>query len=267
MTDKYYMTLFDEHEKEILIKIKNGETDIKIKSLPCIIKNPEEALKKRRRLWTKEEDEFLLDMKKYGIRVVVISKALLRTVASTNNRYRYLSLINNTYNEGHREDKYKSNEEFCKVLGNVDSILDAYSGVSSYWKRHLESSGAFVITNDINENINAAFHVPAKTLVKRFKKLGARFDIVDLDPFGSAYECFDDAIEICKKGLIMTFGDKIGVRSNKNLPLERYNCSKYDEEKIIRYFVSRAEKKGVNLTKVIHKHWKHTWRVYFKICS
>ena len=36
---------------------------------------------------------------------------------------------------------------------------------------------------------------------------GKRYDLVDLDPFGSAYDCFDLACKIAKKGLCITLGE------------------------------------------------------------
>ena len=34
-----------------------------------------------------------------------------------------------------------------------------------------------------------------------------KFDLIDLDPFGSAYDCFDLAIKMAKKGLCITLGE------------------------------------------------------------
>ena len=39
-----------------------------------------------------------------------------------------------------------------------------------------------------------------------------RFDLIDIDPFGSAYDCFDLSIKIAEKGLIITYGEMGHIR-------------------------------------------------------
>lgn len=80
-------------------------------------------------------------------------------------------------------------------------------------------------------------------------------------------KCFDNAIKICNRGLIMTFGDKRGIISNKNLAKERYGCRVYDERKIIQHYIRRAKKFGVKLRVWKFVKWKMTWRVYFKVLT
>jgi hypothetical protein len=39
------------------------------------------------------------------------------------------------------------------------------------------------------------------------KLQGKKFDIVDLDPYGSAYDQIDLALKLAKKGLVISFGE------------------------------------------------------------
>ena len=138
------------------------------------------------------------------------------------------------------------------------TILDAYSGSKPFWTKY--EKRRVVLTNDINKDYPAKLHFPAEDLVKVLYEIEYEFDVVDLDPF-------NNAIKICNRGLIMTFGDKRGIISNKNLAKERYGCRVYDERKIIQHYIRRAKKFGVKLRVWKFVKWKMTWRVYFKVLT
>lgn len=145
------------------------------------------------------------------------------------------------------------------------TILDAYSGSKPFWTKY--EKGRVVLTNDINKDYPAKLHFPAEDLVKVLYEKEYEFDVIDLDPFNTPMKCFDNAIKICNRGLIMTFGDKRGIISNKNLAKERYGCRVYDERKIIQHYIRRAKKFGVKLRVWKFVKWKMTWRVYFKVLT
>ena len=36
---------------------------------------------------------------------------------------------------------------------------------------------------------------------------GNQYDLIDIDPFGSVYDCLELAIKMAKKGIIVTYGE------------------------------------------------------------
>ena len=36
---------------------------------------------------------------------------------------------------------------------------------------------------------------------------GNQYDLIDIDPFGSVYDCLQFAIKMAKKGIIVTYGE------------------------------------------------------------
>lgn len=219
--------------------------------------------------YSKEELSYILNLNNLGISYKVIAKSIMRTENAVKAQCLKLRKENGTYNKKHLDEKYKLNNKFlCHLFltnRHPKSILDAYSGYKPYWTNYEQSLGIKVITNDINKNFPSNYHMNASELIKKLREEGKRFDIVDLDPFSSPVECFQDAIHICEKGLIMTFGDKRGVMSNKNLAKERYNCKIYDETLIIRHFQRMAKKHNITLKLFKLIKWKMTWRVYFTV--
>lgn len=217
--------------------------------------------------WTEEEINFLLKSRK-GEKIKTyreISKILGRGVNSCKVKYGKLSKKLGTYGENHRLEKYKVNELYLKKLGeeNIKTILDAFSGEISYWKTKFPEIK--VVTNDKNKNFNTDYNLPAEKLLKIFVDCNKKFDIIDLDPFNSPWKCFDNAIKICNKGLIMTFGDKMGLISNSRLGQDRYGV-KYNEKNIIKSYINKSKKLySKTLEPVILKKWGTTWRIYFKI--
>jgi hypothetical protein len=96
-----------------------------------------------------------------------------------------------------------------------------------------------------------------------------KFDLVDLDPFGSAYDCFDLAIKTAKKGLIITYGE-IGHKRWKRLDfVERYYNIKNLEDFTINNLIKHTQSLGIKnkkiLTPVFIKEWQNIARVYYKI--
>ena len=99
-----------------------------------------------------------------------------------------LKLKNDTYNEKHREDKYNTNKLFLDFL-KPKSILDVYAG-NSYYKKNTNIK---VVDNDIKgKETDYKLDALEFLILNKNKK----FDLVDLDPFGSAFHCFDLALTI-----------------------------------------------------------------------
>ena len=57
-----------------------------------------------------------------------------------------------------------------------------------------------------------------------------KFDLIDLDPFGSAFDCFDLSIKMARKGLCVTLGE-MGHRFWKRLDFvsKRYDIHELDD--------------------------------------
>ena len=96
-----------------------------------------------------------------------------------------------------------------------------------------------------------------------------RFDLIDLDPFGSAYDCFDLAIKMAKRGVIITFGE-IGHKRFKRIDfVSRYygitNFEDFTIENLIKEVVRIGHRNKKELIPTIVREYKNITRVYFKI--
>lgn len=220
------------------------------------------------RKWLKEEIEWMLEKKKEGHSNEEISKALGRTEVSISLKLKRLKKESgsNTYNVQHVDEKYSSNKEFIENhLTNPKTILDVYCGVNSYWRNTYPNSK--VTTNDADKTIEADNHEDAFKLLCKLYYEGKRYDLVDLDPFGSAYESFDLAIKMAKKGLIITFGE-IGHKRWKRLDFvnKRYDIFSLEDftiEKLIEEVVRKGKQNKKTLTPVIVDNFKQISRVFF----
>lgn len=148
---------------------------------------------------------------------------------------------------------------------NPKTILDLYCGTKSFYKE----LGA--TTNDINKSIESDYHEDAFKLICKLYCEGKKYDLIDLDPFGSAYDCFDLAIKMANKGLVITLGE-LGHRRWKRLDYVRThydieNLNDYTIENIIKYIqkIGKRNKKKLEVWK--YKEWRNTGRVYFKISN
>ena len=173
----------------------------------------------------------------------------------------------NSYNEKHIDEKYLANKDFIQSLSNANTLLDVYCGVNSYWKNNYFDLE--VTTNDSNEDIPADYHYDAFKLLCHLYYEGKKFDVIDLDPFGSAYENFDLAIRMAKKGLIITFGE-IGHKRWKRLDFvnKRYDIHSIEDftvEKLVEEVVRKGKQHKKLLTPVIIKNFHQISRVYFVI--
>lgn len=216
------------------------------------------------RKWTKQEIEFVEMLMSKGYSTKDIAESTDRTLTSVAIKIKRLSKKNNTYNENHVAEKYECNSKFIAEI-QPDSVLDLYTGEKNFYNDVVEK----VITNDIDARIPATYHDDALKCICRLYSEGKQFDVVDLDPFGSAYDCFDLAVKMAKKGLIITFGE-MGHKRWKRLDyVGRYygidTLDAFTIDNIIEHvrMIGRRNKK--ELTPVIVKEWRNVSRVWFKI--
>jgi len=212
------------------------------------------------RKWTDENIKELLFLKK-NKSIKDISKIINRTETSISIKLKRLKLSNDTYNEKHRQDKYRCNRMFLAEI-NPKNILDVYAG-NSYYKKTTDIK---VIDNDI-KGTQTDFSLDAFDFLFKFKNM--KFDLVDVDPFGSAFNCFDLAIQIAQKGLIITFGEYGHKRWRRSDYVKhRYNINNLQEfktDKFNDYVIKRAKMFNKKLSVYITKDYGNIMRTYFKI--
>ena len=93
--------------------------------------------------------------------------------------------------------------------------------------------------------------------------------MIDLDPFGSAYDCFDLAIKMAQKGLVITLGE-LGHKRWKRLDYvaPRYDIYSLDDftiQKIISYIQKIGLQNKKKLVVYDFREWRNIGRVWFKI--
>jgi len=219
------------------------------------------------RQWTQEEIEWALMLKDKGISNKDIAKYLYRQLTSVSLKIKRLGKRNGkTYNEPHREEKYKLNKQFLDRI-KPNSVLDLFSGEKSYYKDRVPK----VTTNDLDERFDTDYTEKAEKLVCKLYYEGHKYDLIDIDPFGSAYDCFDLCIKMAKNGLIITLGE-IGHKRWKRLDFVRrhYSIESLDDftsANIVNEIIKIGERNKKRLTPIYVADWRNISRVYFKIDS
>lgn len=222
-----------------------------------------------KRRWTPEEIEWALDLKSKGLKPVNIAKYLYRDLLSVNLKLKRLNKKSNDYNKQHLSEKYYYNNLFFDEI-NPRSVLDLYAGAKSYYldKMNLDS---FLITNDKSKDFkfNCTYNEKAEKLIHKLYYEGYNFDLIDLDPFGSAFECLDLSIKMARQGLIVTLGE-MGHKRFKRLDFVRshYNINSikdFTSQKIVNEIIKIGARNKKLLIPFSICDFKHISRVYFKI--
>ena len=216
------------------------------------------------RKWTDEEIKWCLDLKEKGYSIKNIADSIDRDLLQVQIKMKRLSKNENTYNFKHREDKYFHNELFLNEI-NPKSVLDLFSGAYSFYEDKTEE----LYTNDINEKFNTYYNYQAEKLVCKLYFEGCKFDLIDIDPFGSAYDCFDLSIKMAKKGLIITFGEMGHLRFKRIDYVKKFYNINSIQDFTIDNLITEVQKIGIrnrkNLIPIYIRDWKNISRVYFKI--
>ena len=221
--------------------------------------------KTKPRPWTKQDIAELKSLKEKKVNIKTIAFILERSVTAVNIKWKRLHKKDNTYNQKHVKEKYETNIKFLNEI-KPKTVLDLYAGEKSFY---LSQGGMMIITNDIEKQYYNSYKNDAlKTLCLLYYQ-NEKFDLVDLDPFGSAYDCFDLAIKTAKKGLIITYGE-MGHKRWKRLDfVERYYNIKNFEDFTINNLIKHTQSLGIKnkkiLTPVFIKEWQNIARVYYKI--
>lgn len=216
------------------------------------------------RKWTEDEIKWALTLKEKGLNDKEIAKYLERSHVSVSIKMKRLKKTDgNSYNEKHREDKYWHNELFLKKI-QPKSVLDLFSG-NSYYEGKVDE----LYTNDIDDKYVTYYSEKAEKLVCKLYYEDAKFDLIDLDPFGSAYDCFDLCIKMATKGIIITLGE-MGHKRWKRLDfVKRYygieNLKDFTSTNIVKEIIKIGERNKKKLIPVFLNDYKNISRVYFKI--
>ena len=217
------------------------------------------------RKWTEKEIEWVNMLKEKGFNTKQIAECIDRDVTQVSIKIKRLGKSNKTYNTPHKAEKYATNARFI-VDANIDSVLDVFSGSKSAYETYGLKK---LVTNDADISFKTDFNYDALTFCCLQYAGGNKYDLVDLDPFGSAYDCFDLAIKMAKKGLIITLGE-FGHKRFKRLDfVRRYYGIEYLEDfttdNLIKHIIKIGERNKKTLIPIYVKDWRNIARVYFKI--
>ena len=218
--------------------------------------------------WTKEEEKQLVELKKTKT-FEEIAKILDRSIVSVNVKYQKIKKKQRTYNQTHLEEKKELNRLFLEII-QPTTVFDVFAGEKSYYVKNPESYKHMIVTsNDQNPQYETDYHMDYLELLGLMYSMKNRYDLIDLDPFGSAFDGFDLAIKMAKKGLIVTLGE-LGHKRFKRLDFVKYrydikNIEEFTAEKMIEKIkqIGLANKKELNV--VYHGKWTNISRVYFAV--
>lgn len=217
------------------------------------------------RTWTEKELEWVQKLIAEGYSNKEIAESTDRTVTSVSIKVKRLRKKDGSYNADHIKEKYEINQKFFDEI-KPKTTLDCYCGERNFYFPLLGENAA---SNDIDKAIPATYHTDALKLLCRLFCADSKFDLIDLDPFGSAYDCFDLAIKMAQKGIVITFGE-IGHKRWKRLDyVSRYygiNCLEdFCLEKLIQHVQMIGRRNKKNLTVCYQREWRNIARVWFKI--
>lgn len=154
------------------------------------------------RSWTDNELKWCLNSLEDGFSISEIAEAIGRTEISVQIKLKRVTKTRDSYNDKNRSLKYAANQFFIDTV-QPKTVLDLFAGNSFY--KSVE--GLSVVTNDKDEKFNTDYKLDALKLLCTLYADGKKFDVIDIDPYGSAYDCFDLALKMSRKGIVVSFGE------------------------------------------------------------
>jgi hypothetical protein len=226
------------------------------------------------RQWTEEEKQWCIEMYESGYTLEDIAISTGRSNTSIQIKMKRLQKEPQirTYNQKHIIDKYSINHMFAHLI-RPNTILDLCCGTENFWNILSEESECplqfEVLTNDKNKNIQADMHKDAPLAIAELYSKNMKFDLIDIDTFGSPYDSIDLAIRIAKKGLILTLGE-LGHKRFKRLDFVRdhyriTSLKDFTTENIIKEIQRMARCHKKQLIPIVIREYKGISRVWFKI--
>lgn len=214
------------------------------------------------RKWNQKETEWLIKCVEEGHTAPEIAQSMDRSIVSVKIKIKRISKKNNTYNEKYVEEKYETNAAFLEAI-KPRNVLDLYTGEKNFYKDWNAT------TNDIAEWIHADYHMDALKCLCTLYAKDEKYDLIDLDPFGSAYDCLDLAIKMAQKGLIVTLGELGHHRWRRIDYVSRcYDIATFEEftiDNLIKHIQKIGARNKKNLIVYAKKEWKNTGRVWFLV--
>lgn len=228
-----------------------------------LINSSNPYIKTTPRKWTDSEIEYMLQLKKEGKSLDIICDILGRSYASVSVKLKRLKKKEGTYNQKHLMEKNRLNREFVALV-NPSSLLDLYCGEGNPAYKNLN-----VTSNDINSKFDCDYNLDALHCICKLYSDKKKFDVIDLDPFGSAYDCLDLAIKMATKGLCVTLGE-MGHRRWKRLDYvsKCYGINSledFNSDNIIKHIQNIGKRNKKNLKIVFIRDWQLISRVWFII--
>jgi len=217
------------------------------------------------RKWTKEEVDWALMLKAKGYKTKDIARFIYRGNVSVSIKLKRIGKEDGlTYNQPHRDDKYFHNDLFLKYI-NPKTVLDLFSGSDSYYSGKVDE----LYTNDNDEMFVTYYTEKAEKLVCKLFYDNCKFDLIDIDPFGSGYDCFDLSIKMARKGIIMTLGE-MGHKRWKRLDFVRShygidNLLDFTSINIVNEIIKIGARNKKKLTPIFLNDYRNISRVYFEI--
>ena len=218
--------------------------------------------------WTDADIKELLRLKGLGYSSGQIGINLKRSQVSIQIKAKRLQKAQGTgnYNAPHVSEKYTTNEMFGELI-QPKTVLDLYAGEYNFWKKLNKYD---VVSNDIKD-FSTDYQMDAEKLLMKFFLENRKFDLIDLDPFGSSFDCFGLAVRLAKKGLIITFGE-MGHKRWKRLDFvsKRYGINSLEDfsvNKMIEKVVMIGRRYKKTLKPIYIKNWRNIARVYFQIST
>jgi hypothetical protein len=228
------------------------------------LKASTEFVKSVPRAWTDNELQWCVDSLQAGFSVKEIANAIGRTEISVQTKLKRKTKTGDSYNDKNRGLKYAANQFFIDTV-QPKTVLDVYAG-NSFYKT---VDGLSVVTNDKDEKFDTDYSLDALRLLCVLYADGKKFDVVDIDPYGSAYECFDLALKMSRKGIVVSFGEWGHKRWKRyDFVRPRYGVSNGDEfvpEAFISEFqrIARVNHKEAVVVDVLQ--YGNFLRVYFTL--
>lgn len=216
------------------------------------------------REWTNAELEWVKELQQQNYNVDQIAESIGRTKTSVSIKLKRMSKKDRTYADGHIEEKYAINQMFLLML-KPDSVLDVYSGKTSWYDGRVKS----LTSNDKMQDSKTDYHMDALRCICYLYQKKKKYDLIDLDPFGSAYDLFDIAIKMCRKGLVITFGELGHKRWNRvDYVSTHYGITEKDEitlNNMIAHVQMIGRRNKKILTPVFQKEWRNIGRAWFLV--
>ena len=137
---------------------------------------------------------------------------------------------------------------------------------NSYYKQYSEIK---VTDNDSDSRFHTMYNEDALKLLCKLYAANEKFDVIDLDPYGSAYDCFDLVMKLAKKGIAISFGEWGHKRWRRyDFVRPRYGITN-NEEFIENAFIAELQR----IARLNHKElevleslqYSNFCRIYFKI--